>query len=107
MNIDKPLKTFFALSQETRLRVLKILIEYGRTGVAAGVISDRLGIPHNTLSFHLSLLSEAELVLSRKEGRLVIYTANFETIENTICFLRENCCINEDPKEEKTKGRCC
>ena len=106
MNIDKPLQIFSALSQETRLKAFKILIEYGQTGVAAGVISDRLGIPHNTLSFHLSHLFQSGLVLSLKEGRSVIYTANFETIEKTICFLSENCCIKEHSDGKETKKEC-
>ena len=45
MKIDNALSAFLALSQETRLKVFKILVEYGATGTAAGIISDRLGIP--------------------------------------------------------------
>jgi len=95
MNIDMPLKFFSALSQETRLKVFKLLIEYGQTGAAAGIISDRLGIPHNTLSFHLSHLTQSGLLFSRREGRSIIYSVNYEAIEKLLCFLREDCCIHE------------
>ena len=68
---------FDALSQETRLRVFRLLVEYGRDGTPAGMLSETLGIPHNTLSFHLAQMSHAGLVLSQREGRSIIYTAQF------------------------------
>lgn len=95
------MNAFTALSQETRLKVFKILIEYGSRGTAAGTISDRLGIPHNTLSFHLSHLTQAGLISARKDGRSMIYAANVGAIEELIAYLRENCCILE--KERNTE----
>lgn len=95
MDILKALSSFRALSQETRLKTLKLLVEYGKSGIPAGVLSDRLEIPHNTLSFHLNHLSEAGLVSSKKQGRQIIYFANFKTINNLMGFLAENCCIAE------------
>jgi len=99
MDIKNALNAFAALSQETRLRIFKILIEYGKEGVAAGEISKRLNIPHNTLSFHLSHLSHAGLVSSKRQGRSIIYVAHFEVIDNLIAFLMKNCCL-------KNKGGC-
>jgi DNA-binding transcriptional ArsR family regulator len=96
MDIKHAINAFTALSQETRLKVFKILIEYGSSGTAAGTISDRLGIPHNTLSFHLSHLTQAGLITARKDGRLMIYAANCDAIEDLIGYLRENCCILEE-----------
>jgi len=96
MDLENAINAFAALSQETRLKVFKILVEYGRTGAAAGIISDRLGIPHNTLSFHLSHLTQAGLITARKEGRSMIYAANCDSIEDLIGYLRENCCILEE-----------
>lgn len=84
-----------ALAQETRLRLFRLLIEYGNTGTPAGMLSEELGVPHNTLSFHLSHLSHAGLVRSRKEGRSVIYSADCEAVEGLIDYLGENCCIRE------------
>jgi len=95
MNLDHALIAFSALSQETRLKVFKILVEYGPTGTAAGTISDRLGIPHNTLSFHLAHLGHVKLVSSEKKGRSIIYSANCEMIDDLIGFLAENCCVRE------------
>lgn len=101
MDIDQALTSFLALSQETRLRVFKLLIEYGDDGAAAGVLSESLGIPHNTLSFHLSHLSQAELISSRKQGRQMIYTSNRKAIRNLIDYLKENCCVREINKSKK------
>lgn len=108
MDIDHAVIAFSALSQETRLRVFKLLIEYGRDGVPAGSLSEQLGIPHNTLSFHLSHLSHAGLVSSRKQSRSVIYTANTDAIEHLIDYLKENCCVREsgDACAPKGKGAC-
>lgn len=87
---------FTALSQETRLQVFKILIEYGHSGVAAGKISERLGIPHNTLSFHLTHLTQVGLISVEKNGRSMIYRANVGLVESLICYLQDNCCALED-----------
>lgn len=92
MQLEEARLIFSALSQETRLQVFKILIEYGTTGTAAGTLSKRLGIPHNSLSFHLSHLSDVGLIQSQKQGRSIIYSANCNIIENLIGYLQENCC---------------
>ena len=86
------LKAFAALSQETRLQAFRMLIEHGKQGLAAGVLSDAMDIPQNTLSFHLSHLSHAGLIQSRKEGRSVIYCADMEAVQGLVRFLLEDCC---------------
>lgn len=110
MKLKHAINAFAALSQETRLKVFKILIEYGSSGTAAGTISDRLSIPHNTLSFHLSHLTQAGLITARKDGRSMIYAANVASIEDLIGYLRENCCINEEGEQSScktTQNECC
>lgn len=92
MDINKALSAFGALSQETRLRAFKLLVEYGGSGCAACTLSNRLNVPQNTLSFHLSHLSNAGLVHSKREGRSIIYKANFQITEGLISYLLENCC---------------
>ncbi len=95
MEINQISQSFLSLAQETRLQGFKILSEYGRDGLPAGEISRRLGIPHNTLSFHLNNLKSAGLVTCRREGRSMIYAADTEAIESLIGFLQDNCCIHE------------
>jgi len=107
MDIQEALIAFDALSQETRLRVFRMLVEYGPDGAPAGTLSDALGIPHNTLSFHLNHMSHAGLVLSRREGRSVIYSANFEFFTGLIRFMVEDCCRGEFASIRNDKKRGC
>ncbi|MFY9288008.1 MAG: metalloregulator ArsR/SmtB family transcription factor [Alphaproteobacteria bacterium] len=92
MDLQNALIAFDALSQETRLKAFRMLVEYGPEGTAAGTLSEKLDIPHNTLSFHLNHMSNANLISSRKEGRSVIYAANFTFVQSLIRFMVENCC---------------
>ena len=96
------LEAFSSLSQETRLRVFKTLIEYGREGLMPGVIAQKLKIPDNTLSFHLSHMSKAGLVSSKKSGRSITYFANTHLIQELIEYLAKNCCAKETKGKSKT-----
>ena len=58
----------------------------------AGEVAAALGLPPNTLSFHFDRLRDAELVTVRRQGRLMIYAARFETMNELLNFLTENCC---------------
>lgn len=103
MDIQNALIAFDALSQETRLKVFRLLVEYGPDGAAAGTLSEKLDVPHNTLSFHLSHMSNANLVLSRREGRSIIYSANFDLMTDLIRFMIEDCCSVEFASIRKDK----
>jgi DNA-binding transcriptional ArsR family regulator len=84
-----------ALAQSSRLEVYRLLVQTGAEGLAANDIAERLGIPANTLSFHLKALSHAELVQSRQQGRFVFYSANYPQMNELLSFLTENCCGGE------------
>lgn len=81
-----------ALAQDSRLQVYRLLVQAGPEGVAASDIAERLGVPANTLSFHLKSLSHASLVLSRQDGRFIYYSANYQQMNSLLGFLSENCC---------------
>jgi DNA-binding transcriptional ArsR family regulator len=81
-----------ALAQESRLAVFRLLVQRGPRGLAAGQIGERLGIPGPTLSFHLAQLSHAGLVRSRREGRSIIYAADYDGMQALMRYLGENCC---------------
>ncbi len=95
MDIQKAIIVFDALSQETRLRVFRLLVEHGTQGAPAGKLSEALDVPHNTLSFHLNHMSNAGLVTSKRAGRSIIYTANFDLMRDLIGFLVKDCCSVE------------
>jgi len=86
---------FDALSQESRLGAFRLLVEAGEQGLPAGAISDALGTPHNSMSFHLTHLCNAGLVSSHREGRSIIYQANFDQIRDLIAFMVKDCCSRE------------
>lgn len=107
MDIKDALAAFDALSQDTRLRVYRLLVEYGPAGASAGTLSESLHIPHNTLSFHLSHMSHAGLVVSRREGRSVIYRADFEFFSGLIRYMVKDCCRVEFASiRSDTKRKC-
>lgn len=81
-----------ALAQDSRLHVYRLLVQAGPEGMAASDIAQALEIPANTLSFHLKILSHADLVCSRQEGRFVFYSANYPQMSALLGFLTENCC---------------
>lgn len=106
MDIQEAIIMFGALSQETRLSVFRLLVKAGLDGLPAGALSEELGTPHNTMSFHLNHLSNAGIVTSRKEGRSVIYSANFEVVRDLIGFMVKDCCSVKfaSIREDKKKG---
>ena len=81
-----------ALAQENRLDVFRLLVTAGPSGMPAGAIADRLGIPAPTLSFHLAQLKHAGLVTCRRESRSLIYAANYPAMNGLVGYLTENCC---------------
>ncbi len=107
MEINEALLAFNALSQETRLRVFRLLVEYGPEGAPAGTLSETLAIPHNTLSFHLSHMSKAGLVLSQRKSRSIIYSANFEFFTDLIRYMVKDCCREDMASIRDNKKKKC
>ena len=81
-----------ALAHETRLKVFRLLVEAGPPGLAAGAIGEALDLPPATLSFHLAHLARTGLARGRQEGRFVIYSADFQNMNQLVGYLTENCC---------------
>lgn len=92
MDMNSAVKAFGALSQETRLKVFRLLVRRGAEGVAAGEIARLLDIPHNTMSTHLAVLTAAGMVSSRRDGRSIIYSIDLTGIRGLLAFLMEDCC---------------
>ncbi len=84
-----------ALAQETRLEVFRLLVRAGSPGMPAGALSEQLGIPNATLSFHLQQLRHAGLVSSQRRATQIIYAADYATMNDLLGYLTENCCQGE------------
>lgn len=96
MEILKAVEALDALAHATRLEVFRLLVRAGHGGLAAGAIAEAAGVLQNTLSSHLNKLSRAGLLSSRREGRSVIYSADFEVLGGLVLYLVEDCCMAND-----------
>lgn len=87
-----PTKAFEALAHDTRLAVFQLLIPAGRDGLTAGDISTQLGLPANSLSFHLERLVNADLIGRRRDGRHLYYAVRYARLAELVDFLSGDCC---------------
>jgi ArsR family transcriptional regulator len=101
--MESALEALSALAQETRLTIFRLLVEAGPAGMPAGKIGEELSLPPATLSFHLAHLTRAGLAKSRQEGRFVIYSADFGTMNSLLGYLTENCA--PPPKSATPRGK--
>lgn len=81
-----------ALAQPTRLAVFRLLVRSGPDGLAAGAIAALSGVQSSTLSHHLAHLERARLVTSRRDGRSILYAADYAGIRALFGFLMDDCC---------------
>jgi ArsR family transcriptional regulator len=81
-----------ALAQDNRLDVFRLLVQAGPEGMPAGAVAEALDLAPNTLTFHFDRLRMAGLVTVRRDGRSMIYAAQFATMNALLGFLTENCC---------------
>jgi ArsR family transcriptional regulator len=81
-----------ALAQDNRLDIYRLLVQAGPGGLPAGQVADKLGLAPNTLTFHFDRLRVAGLVTVRREGRSMIYAAQYDTMNELLSYLTENCC---------------
>ena len=86
------LKRLSALSQASRLKVFRLLVKAGPDGMAAGRIARKLSIAANTMSAQLQILSNAGLVVARRDGRSILYAADYDAMNDLLVFLTEDCC---------------
>ena len=92
MEEQSVLKSLTALSQAHRLRVFSALVVAGQAGLTPGQIAEAQQIPAATLSFHLKELVQAGLLTQERQGRSLIYRADFAQMNALLAFLTENCC---------------
>lgn len=81
-----------ALANEHRLAIFRLLVQAGPEGRPAGAIADVLDLPASSLSFHLAHLNRASLITQSRDGRSLIYAADFDAMNGLVAFLTENCC---------------
>ncbi|HTW33974.1 MAG TPA: metalloregulator ArsR/SmtB family transcription factor [Rhizomicrobium sp.] len=92
METTDAVKRLSALAQDARIEVFRLLVKAGPDGLAAGEIARRLESAANTTSQQLLILSNAGLVRARRDGRSIIYSADFEAMSDLLVYLTEDCC---------------
>ena len=85
-------KALSALAQETRLKLFRLLVVAGRSGLTPGHMSEALGVAPAALSFHLKELSHAGLVTTERDGRHIVYRAEFAAMNELLAFMTAECC---------------
>lgn len=92
MQSSQAVAALAAVAHEHRLAIFRLLIARGPAGLPAGAIAEALTIPPSSLTFHTQHLLRAGLVTQRREGRKLIYAADFGAMTALIGYLTENCC---------------
>lgn len=91
-----------ALGHPARLAILRHVVQAGPSGAPAGEIQAKLDIPASTLSHHIDRLARNGLLLARREGTFIYYSAVFTTLRALTNYLWEDCC-----KGGKGAESCC
>jgi len=92
VDVELALEVLAALSHESRLWAFRLLVQAGPEGLPAGEIAEALGSRQNTMSSHLKILAMAGLIDSERDGKRVVYKANYDTVGELVLFLMEECC---------------
>jgi DNA-binding transcriptional ArsR family regulator len=92
MQLPTAVEALSALAHASRLAVFRLLVRAGAEGMAAGDIAREIGALPNTLSTHLTILGHAGLVRSRRVGRSIIYSADYDRMRDLLGFLVADCC---------------
>lgn len=104
MKTTEVIEALGALAHEHRLKVYRLLVERGPKGLAAGAIAAAVGLLPSSLTFHVQALHRAGLILQRREGRQLFYSADFEAMSALVGYLTENCCAGSG---EACSGEAC
>jgi ArsR family transcriptional regulator, arsenate/arsenite/antimonite-responsive transcriptional repressor len=94
-----------ALAQPNRLAIFRALVVKGQEGLTPALLAQALGMPANTLSFHLKELMHADLISQKRSGRNLIYRAQYDRMNGVLAYLSDNCCEGQ-PCEVRPDAVC-
>lgn len=83
------------LGKDTRLRLLRLVMATGASGMQAGEIASLLNIPSSSLSAHLRALESIGLMRGTRIGRSIRYAVHIEAMRQLFAFMTETCCGNQ------------
>jgi ArsR family transcriptional regulator len=100
-------KALAALAQPVRLQLFRALVVAGNDGATPGVLTELLGVPASSLSFHLKELMNSGLVTQERMSRNLVYRAVFDRMNGLVGYLTENCCQGQACVAASSKSRNC
>lgn len=106
-SLERYADMFSAMGTAARLRIVQLLLTAHPEGLVVGELAAELDIPNSTLSHHLDKLKHEGLVLVRREGTFLRYTANTEALQALLGFLYAECCTRNKVVEPKRMLACC
>ncbi|MPN00103.1 hypothetical protein SDC9_147297 [bioreactor metagenome] len=106
MQETQVIRALAALAQDARLRIFRALVVAGPDGMTPGVLATQLEIPANSLSFHLKELANAGLVSQERQGRNLVYRAEYAVMNDLLSYLTENCCGGSAAQCAPTSASC-
>ncbi len=77
---------YMALSSETRREILTLLRQ---RAMLAGELADHVAVSKPTLSGHLNILKQAELITAERQGARLLYRINLSVAEEALVGLAE------------------
>ena len=98
LEIDDAAKVLKELGHPHRLTVFKRLVKAGSAGLPVGTLTEDLGIPHSSMTHHISRLVSAGLIIQERQGRVLRCLAQYHRLWDVISFLENECCV-DDPVE--------
>ncbi|MBL10155.1 MAG: transcriptional regulator [Acidiferrobacteraceae bacterium] len=101
LNTKKAVEVFAGLAHDRRLEIFRHLVRAGYNGASPSAIQEELTVSASTLSFHLKNLRSTDLISVKREGRKLIYCANFDLMDETIGYLVKNCCTGHHKIDTK------
>ena len=107
MDESSVVKSLAALAQPIRLQVFRALVVAGQSGMTPSTMAEGLGIPPNTLSFHLKELANAGLVTQERMSRNIVYRAAYDHMNALLGYLTENCCQGAACATDPAAATCC
>ena len=94
LDLDTAALLLDQLGNQTRLRIVRLLVRAGGEGRTVGDLQRAIGIPASTLSHHLSHLRSAGVVWQERKGTVLNCFVDFEMVSELVNFLTAECCAD-------------
>ena len=106
-DVERFADMFAAMGAAPRLHIMRVLLSAYPEGMIVGDVGAELGIPASTLSHHLEKLKNEGLVVVRREGTYLWYSANADALKELLGFLYAECCTRNKAIQPQDIVRLC